>query len=61
VADTILELYQGSTMINSNDDWKKHPTGADPGHALCSARQGVSDLVNVVPGAYTMIVRGKLE
>jgi hypothetical protein len=59
LADPILELYQGSTLIASNDNWEVpdkaeiEATGFQPGHKLESA------LVRTLPpGAYTAVVRG---
>jgi hypothetical protein len=60
LADTVLELYQGTTLIQSNDDWKTtqqtavQGTGFAPGSDSDSAM-----LVTLQPGAYTTIVRGK--
>lgn len=59
LADPILELYQGGTLIASNDNWEVpdkaeiEATGFQPGHKLESA------LVRTLPpGAYTAVVRG---
>ncbi|MSU51778.1 MAG: DUF4331 domain-containing protein [Opitutaceae bacterium] len=60
VADTTLELYQGSTIINSNDDWKSSQQAliqATPYAPLNDKESAI--LVTLSPGAYTMIVRGK--
>lgn len=60
LADTVLELYQGNTLIQSNDDYKStqqaaiQATGYAPGSDTDSAI-----LVTLQPGAYTTIVRGK--
>ena len=60
LADTVLELYQGSTLMQSNDDWKAtqqaaiQATGMAPGADSDSAM-----VVTLQPGAYTTIVRGK--
>ena len=60
LSDTVLELYQGSTMIQSNDDWKTtqqaaiQATGYAPGSDTDSAI-----VTTLQPGAYTTIVRGK--
>ncbi|MBL9189052.1 MAG: DUF4331 domain-containing protein [Opitutaceae bacterium] len=60
LADTTLELYQGQTIIRSNDDWKSTQqaaitaTGYAPGSDSDSAI-----LVTLEPGAYSTIVRGK--
>jgi hypothetical protein len=58
--DTVLELYQGSTLVQSNDDWKAtqqaavQATGMAPGADSDSAM-----VVTLQPGAYTTFVRGK--
>jgi hypothetical protein len=60
LADTVLELYQGSTLVQSNDDWRAtqqtavQGTGMAPGSDTDSAM-----LVTLQPGAYTTMVRGK--
>lgn len=60
LTDTTLDLYQGQTIIQSNDDWKSTQqaaiaaTGFAPGSDSDSAI-----LVTLQPGIYTMIVRGK--
>jgi uncharacterized delta-60 repeat protein len=58
LADPILELYQGSTVIASNDNWEVpdkaaiEATGFQPAHKLESAL-----LRTLPPGAYTAVVR----
>ncbi len=59
--DPTLDLYSGSTVIESNDNWgEAHNTAAigssgnAPSHALESAI-----LRSLAPGAYTAIVKGK--
>lgn len=60
LADTVLEVYQGSTLVQSNDDWKAtqqaavQATGFAPGSDSDSAM-----VLTLQPGAYTTIVRGK--
>ena len=60
LSDTVLDLYQGSTIIQSNDDWKStqqaaiQATGMAPGSDSDSAI-----VVTLQPGAYTTILRGK--
>ena len=60
LSDTVLELYQGGTLLQSNDDWKStqqaaiQATGMAPGSDSDSAM-----VVTLQPGAYTIIVRGK--
>jgi len=55
--DPVLELYQGNTLIDGNNDWKANEaaiaaTGIPPGHDLESA------IVRTLsPGAYTAILR----
>jgi hypothetical protein len=57
--DPVLELYQGDTLIASNDNWKIpaqaeiEATGIKPSHDLESAL-----VRTLAPGAYTAIVRG---
>jgi hypothetical protein len=58
--DTVLELYQGSVLVQSNDDWRSaqqaavQATGMAPGADTDSAL-----VVTLQPGAYTTFVRGK--
>ncbi len=61
LADPTLDFYRGSQLIYSNDDWTTAPneadivaTGAPPTDAKESAL-----LLNVDPGTYTAVVRGK--
>ena len=60
LADTVVELYQGQTVIGSNDNWRDTQqqsitaTGLAPTSDMESAI-----LATLPPGAYTMIVRGK--
>jgi hypothetical protein len=60
LTDTVLDVYQGSTLVQSNDDWKATQqaaitaTGYAPGADSDSAM-----LLTLQPGAYTTIVRGK--
>ncbi len=60
LTDTVLELWQGGAMIQSNDEWKAtqqaavQSTGFAPGSDSDSAI-----VVTLQPGAYTTIVRGK--
>lgn len=59
LADPILELYQGSTLLITNDNWKENQaeieaTGIPPGNDLESAIVRTLD-----PGAYTAVLRGK--
>jgi hypothetical protein len=59
LADPILELYQGQTLIASNDNWEIpakaeiEATGFQPGHKLESAL-----VRSLPPGDYTAVVRG---
>jgi hypothetical protein len=60
LADPTLDLYQGNTLLESNDNWVDSPnkqmivdSTVPPGNSLESA------IVRVLaPGAYTAIVRG---
>ena len=60
LADTTLEVYSGSTLVSSNDDWKTTQQAAisATGLAPLNDRESAA-LLTVQPGAYTMIVRGK--
>jgi hypothetical protein len=60
LADTTLEVYSGSTLVSSNDDWKTTQQAAisATGFAPLNDRESAA-LLTVQPGAYTMIVRGK--
>ncbi|HWN93747.1 MAG TPA: hypothetical protein VNT99_01830 [Methylomirabilota bacterium] len=59
LADPVLELYQGNTLIATNDNWKVpaqaeiEATQLQPSHDLESAL-----VQTLAPGAYTAIVRG---
>ncbi len=60
LSDTTLELYQASTLLASNDDWKVpnaatiSATGKAPPNDLESAI-----VTTLAPGSYTAIVKGK--
>ncbi|MEO8438598.1 MAG: DUF4331 family protein, partial [Spartobacteria bacterium] len=60
LADPTIEIYQGTTLIASNDNWRDTQeaeimaTGLAPQNDLEAAV-----VLTVGPGAYTMIVRGK--
>jgi hypothetical protein len=60
LANPILELYQGNTLLARNDDWKDsqqaeiEATTMPPHHELESAI-----VYTLPPGAYTAIMRGK--
>jgi hypothetical protein len=60
VPDPTLEIYSGSTVIASNDDWKATQQSAisTTGLAPLNDRESAV-LLTVQPGVYTMIVRGK--
>ncbi len=56
--DPTLELFSGSTMINSNDDWISNQAAIEAtGLAPVDDREAAI-LVTLEPGAYTAIVRG---
>ena len=60
LSDPTLELYQGNTLLQTNDNWKTdqqaevEATGAQPSNELESAIVRTLD-----PGNYTAILRGK--
>ena len=61
LANPTLDIYQGSTLIASNDDWQQNTNAA----AISATGLAPNDtqesavLLDLAPGAYTMIVRGK--
>jgi hypothetical protein len=63
--DTTLELYSGSTLIASNDDWKTQTAGGATQAAIqATGYAPLADgesaiLVTLQPGAYTTFVKGK--
>ncbi|MEY2879200.1 MAG: hypothetical protein RLZZ15_1580 [Verrucomicrobiota bacterium] len=65
LADTVLDLYAGSTLLQSNDDWKNPLAGGATQAAIqATGLAPLSDsdsaiLITLQPGAYTTIVRGK--
>jgi hypothetical protein len=60
LADTVLELYQGSTLMQTNDDWKATQQAAIQSTGLApEADSDSAILVTLQPGAYSTIVRGK--
>ncbi len=60
LADTVLELHQGSAILSTNDDWRDtqqaaiQATGIPPTNNLESAI-----LTTLSPGAYTAVLFGK--
>jgi hypothetical protein len=60
LTDTVLEVYQGSTLVQSNDDWKATQQSAIQATGLAPAMDGESAMVlTLQPGVYSTIVRGK--
>lgn len=60
VANPSLQLFSGSTLLGSNDDWK---TNANAGQIIASGLAPANDfesalLVRLEPGAYTTVVTG---
>ncbi len=60
VSDTIVQIWQGSTMLAENDDWKTTQQAAitATGYAPLNDREGAI-LMTLQPGAYTTTIRGK--
>jgi hypothetical protein len=57
--DPILELYQGNTLLASNDNWREHEA-----EVIATTIPPVNDLESAIvttlnPGTYTAILRGK--
>jgi hypothetical protein len=60
LADTVLDLYQGSTLLQSNDDWKATQQAAIQATGMAPLSDTDSAIVvTLQPGAYSTIVRGK--
>jgi len=60
VADTTVELYRGSTLVQSNDDWKATQQAAIAATPYAPMNDKESAIIATLnPGAYTVIVRGK--
>jgi hypothetical protein len=60
LADTVLEVYQGSTLVQSNDDWKATQQTAIQATGMAPAMDAESAMVlTLQPGVYSTIVRGK--
>jgi hypothetical protein len=64
LADPKLEIYSGSTLVASNDDWQTQAGGAGAVSAIQATGVAPGDakesalLVTLNPGAYTAIVSG---
>jgi hypothetical protein len=60
VSDTIVQVWQGSTMLAENDDWKTTQQAAitATGNAPLNDREGAI-LITLPPGSYTTTIRGK--
>lgn len=60
LADTVLELYQGTALVQSNDDWKATQQAAVTATGMAPGADSDSAMViTLQPGAYTTFVRGK--
>lgn len=65
LADPVLELYRGSALVQTNDDWRMPAQGAATAAAITAtgmapaADSEAAMLVTLEQGAYTTIVRGK--
>ena len=65
LADTVLDLYSGTTLMQTNDDWKTPATGGATQAAIVATGMApLSDsdsaiLITLPAGAYSTLVRGK--
>jgi hypothetical protein len=65
LTDPTLELYQGTTLLASNDNWKTRPDGSSQqAEVEATTIPPTNDLEAAIvrtldPGAYTAILRGK--
>ncbi|MGI8889260.1 MAG: DUF4331 domain-containing protein [Chthoniobacterales bacterium] len=59
LADPTIEIYQGSTLIVSNDNWRDTQEAEIIATGLAPTKDLESAVVlSLAPGAYTMVVRG---
>ena len=62
LADPTLELFQGSTLLTSNDNWKTDQQAEIEATGLAPANDLESAIVRTLaPGSYTAILRGKSD
>src|SRR5581483_217248 len=67
LADPVITLYSGQTVVASNDRWNSAPdvtalrnaTTAVGAFQLADSSEDAAMLITVPPGAYTVIVEGK--
>lgn len=65
LGDTTLELYQGNTLLASNDDWKLRSDGSSQQAEIeATTIPPTNDLESAIlrslaPGSYTAVLRGK--
>ncbi len=60
LSDPTLKIFQGSKLIASNDNWKDTQEAAIRATGLAPKNAKESAIVlNLAPGAYTMVIRGK--
>ena len=60
LADTTLELFQGTTLVESNDNWRDSNQAAIEATGIAPTNDMESAIVRMLdPGAYTAIMRGK--
>ena len=57
--DPTIQIFQGSTLLASNDNWKDTQEAAITATGLAPTSDAESAvIVSLAPGAYTMVVRG---
>lgn len=60
LSDPVLEVYQGSTLLQSNDDWKSTQQAAIQATGMAPSMDAEPAVVlTLQPGVYSTIVRGK--
>ena len=60
LADPVLELYQGDTLVASNDNWKDSQQGEIEGTTIPPTNDLESAIVQTLaPGFYTAVMSGK--
>lgn len=60
LGDPVLEVYQGSTLLQANDDWKATQQSAIQASGMAPAMDSEPAMVlTLQPGVYSTMVRGK--
>ncbi len=59
LADPTIQVFQGSTSVGQNNDWKSTQQAAIQATGLAPTRDAeAAVLIDLAPGSYTMVLRG---